>query len=157
MGDIQPPAPDSEKGPVEAPPIEDLATVVLGMNRFLSRFSTLQAFKDAQLSVADWTVMMILFERKEGRAPLLAIVSGIADQRIARIVETLIAAGLVVTVESDDPARPAPVLKLTEAGHARLAALNDALQGFFLTVTSGNKNFYLGVKGIIGRLLTVVK
>ena len=52
MGDIQPPAPDSEKGPVEAPPIEDLATVVLGMNRFLSRFSTLQAFKDAQLRIS---------------------------------------------------------------------------------------------------------
>ncbi len=88
---------------------------------------------------------------------MLAIVSGIADQRIARIVETLIAAGLVVSVESDDPARPAPVLKLTETGHARLATLNEALQGLFLTVTSGNKNFYLGVKGIIGRLLTVVK
>jgi DNA-binding MarR family transcriptional regulator len=134
-------SPPNEATPPGPGPVEELANVVLGMNRFLSLFAGLQFFKDAQFSVADWTVMMILLEKNEARIPLLALVSGIAEPRIVRIVETLTGAGLVTSAASPDPARPNPVMLLTDAGRERLTALNEMLLPFLSGVGSGKDCF----------------
>jgi len=156
MGEPQPGAGDS---PPTAPPNplspEELANVVSGMNRFLARFAGMKAFKDAQLGVADWTLLMILQDKKETTSPMLAWLSGIVVQRVIRILDPLIAAGLVSSVPSTDPEKPNPVLSLTEAGKARLAAFNDVLQPLLVKAMANNERGLLAIKNNLLFLMRV--
>jgi DNA-binding MarR family transcriptional regulator len=144
-----PPPPD----PISA---DELAKVISTMNRFLSKFVALEAFAQAKLTVADWTVLMNLLELKEARYPYLASLTGIADQRTHRLVEALVGTGWIASTPSTDPARPNPVLSLTDSGKARLTALNEALKPLLLKAYESTPNYLVSLKHGLLPLMRII-
>ena len=135
---------------------DELAKVISAMNRFLSKFAALKAFADARLTVADWTLLMHLSEVKETRYGILAMFTGISAQRVLRMAEALVGAGLIASTPSTDSARPYPVLSLTDAGKARLNALNDALKPLLLKAFESTPKYLPNLKGGLQPLMRIV-
>jgi DNA-binding MarR family transcriptional regulator len=130
--------------------------VISTMNRFLSKFASMKAFTDARLTVADWTLLMHLSEAKETRHGALSLSTGISGQRVIRMVETLVEAGLIASTPSTDPERPSPRLSLTDAGKSRLSALNDALKPLLLKAFESNPKYLHNIRGSLMALMRIV-
>ncbi|HEY5237908.1 MAG TPA: MarR family winged helix-turn-helix transcriptional regulator [Rhizomicrobium sp.] len=135
---------------------EELVKVVSAMNRFLSKFAAMKAFTDARLTVADWTRLMHLSEAKETTYGALAMFTGISGQRVVRMVETLVTAGLITSTPSTDPAVPNPLLSLSDAGKSRLSALNDALKPLLLKAFESTPKYLPNIKGGLLPLMRII-
>jgi DNA-binding MarR family transcriptional regulator len=135
---------------------EELVKVISTMNRFLSKFASMKAFTDARLTVADWTLLMHLSEAKETRYGGLATLTGISGQRVVRMVESLVAAGLIASTPSADPAVPNPLLSLTDAGKSRLSTLNDALKPLLLKAFGSTPKYLHNIRGSLTALMRIV-
>jgi DNA-binding MarR family transcriptional regulator len=144
--------------PSDPTSVEELAKAISTMNRFLSKFAAMTVFTEAKISVADWTVLMHLLETAEPRYPFIATFTGIADQRLYKLVQSLVEAGLISSTPSTDPARPNPVLSVTEAGRARLGAINNRLQPLLSQALKGSRNVLMAIQNrVIPSLMQMVE
>ncbi len=107
------------KAPVTA---AAFAEVTSGMSRFLSKLSDFGPFREANIGIAEWSVMNALVSG-DGSNKQLSRDLGITKQRVNQICETLKKSGYVsVAADADDSRKHA--IKLTPTGTSQLSTLN---------------------------------
>jgi DNA-binding MarR family transcriptional regulator len=106
--------------------VEAFANVVALMSRFLTRLANLEAFKQADVGLAEWLALMAIRTAEGTNNKQLANALGISGQRAAQIGEALKSAGLITAVQSLKDSRK-NVMATTELGRASLEKLNEAL------------------------------
>src|SRR6187399_1214722 len=111
-----------------APPIkvEDLATLVAGLSRFMTRLSNIPPFKQAGLGLAEWSALSIVAARDGINSRQLANLLGVSAQRVNQLADALKGQELVTQTTSAEDARR-KILSITPEGSRRLAELNQQL------------------------------
>jgi len=107
--------------------VQDLATLVAGLNRFLMRLSNMPAFQEAGLGLAEWSALSLIAGKGDINNRQLANALGVSPQRINQITDTLRGSGLVSASASADDARK-KIINITQLGSARLTELDAKLQ-----------------------------
>lgn len=106
--------------------VEDLATLVAGISRFLTRLAKLPAFQDAGLGLAEWSALSIIAQHNGINSRQLANALGVSAQRINQIAESLKASGFITLTPDLEDARKKNI-EITESGSTRLRELNTKL------------------------------
>lgn len=91
--------------------------------------------REAGQSQARWQVLYSLVDG-ELTVPVLARRLGFTRQSVQRVVDLLVAEGLLVAT-SNPAHRRSPLFGLTAVGHRRLGRINDAAQGWHAEVRAG--------------------
>ncbi len=114
--------------------VDDFARLVLGMSRLLTEFNQLKPFREAELGLGDWAVLTMLAQKDGmGQKPMSRIL-GLPMQRVAEITAALRQDELVSLVPSVQAGKTRRVIKITEAGRARLEAVNAELAAMLATL-----------------------
>jgi DNA-binding MarR family transcriptional regulator len=107
--------------------IEDLATLVAGMSRLLSRLASMPAFQEAGLGLAEWSALSIIAGKSGINNGQLAHALGVSAQRVNQITDSLRGAeNISISASADDGRKKA--ISITAAGTQRLTELNSKLQ-----------------------------
>src|SRR5690242_3548431 len=114
-----------DTSPVEID-IEQFTALVGSMSRFLTRLTSLDAFRTAKLGVAEWSALGVIAKSDGTYNKQLAKVLGITGQRANQLTDALKKSGMVTVTPAPDDGRKA-IIKVSDVGMKRLAALNDAL------------------------------
>ena len=111
-----------------APPIkvEDLAALVAGLSRFMTRLSNIPPFKQAGLGLAEWSALSLVAARDGINSRQLANLLGVSAQRVNQLADSLKGQELVTQTTSAEDARR-KILLITPEGSRRLAELNQQL------------------------------
>lgn len=118
---------DTDFSPALDIKVQDLATLVAALNRFLMRLSTMSAFQEAGLGLAEWSALSVIAEWPGINNRQLANILGVSPQRINQVTDSLRASALVSINSSPTDARK-KVISITPAGTRRLHDLNAKLQ-----------------------------
>ncbi len=117
----------SEQNPDPHPiKVEDLATLVTGLSRFMTRLSNIPPFKEAGLGLAEWSALSVIAARDGINSRQLAHLLGVSAQRVNQLADSLKGSDLVTQTTSPDDARQ-KMLSITPGGSHRLSELNDRL------------------------------
>ena len=122
--------------------VEDLATLVAGISRFLTRLAKLPAFADAGLGLAEWSALSIIAGNNGINSRQLANLLGVSAQRINQIAESLTSSGLITLTPDAEDARKKNI-QITQSGSDRLQELNSRLLPI-LTKALGKRQKMLG-------------
>ena len=134
----------------------DLAIIVAGMSRFLTRLTNMPSFQEAGLGLAEWSALSIVTEKHGLNSRQLANILGITAQRINQIMESLRVRGLISLNSSPDDARK-KIISVTPAGAAKLQALNAKLQPIIAAALSDRPQLLSRANRVInGALMRIV-
>lgn len=108
--------------------VQDLASLVAGLSRFLTRLSNMPAFQETGgLGLAEWSALSLIAEKSGIGTGQLANLIGVSAPRVHQITESLKAASLISISPDAGDARK-KVLTITPAGTKRLNDSNAKLQ-----------------------------
>jgi DNA-binding MarR family transcriptional regulator len=147
---------DTDAGKKEASAdisIESFAELVAMMSRFLTGFSNVQPFKEADIGLAEWIGLNVVKGKSGVSAKELAKRLGITSQRTAQIADSLRRAGLVSVGSSGDNAKN---LTVTKAGEARLSELNGKLLPLIATRMAGKERTVARAGKTVRGLMNIV-
>ena len=102
--------------------VEDLAALVAGLSRFMTRLSNIPPFKQAGLGLAEWSALSIIAARDGINSRQLANELGVSAQRDNQLADSLKRQELVTQTTSAEDARR-KMLSITPEGLRRLAEL----------------------------------
>jgi DNA-binding MarR family transcriptional regulator len=131
--------------------VEDIASVIAVMNRFLSNFSQNPALKNGKLALADWLVLTMLSEKTAENSRTLAKVLGLNSQRLKQILDSLKVSGLVNITGHG----PKDAIELTEPGKATLQAIKSVIQPQISEAFKGRERSLVAVERGLKFLLRV--
>ena len=123
MTDVAPVKPP--KPPAEIK-VEDLATLVAAISRFLTRLAKLPAFEDSGLGLAEWSALSIIAQNDGMNSRQLANALGVSAQRINQIADSLKASAFITLSPDSEDARKKNI-GITAAGSSSLKELNAKL------------------------------
>ncbi len=115
--------------------VQEMAKLVTGMSRFLTRFSKMTPFQEAGMGLAEWSALSIIAERNGVNNRQLAVVLGVSAQRVNQISDSLKNASHIAVNPSADDARK-KIMSVTPSGTARLKELNAKLHPIISTALS---------------------
>ena len=107
---------------------EDFSRVIVGMSRLLVGFGELKPLQDAGLGLGEWVVLGLVARHEGVNNKLMSRSLGIPMQRITQISASLAQNGLVAPRQTVEGGKPGKAIKVTEAGKAKLAAVNAELK-----------------------------
>lgn len=107
--------------------LNDLAAIVTGMTRFITRLSKMAPFEEAGLGLAEWSALSVIANRHGANNRQLAALLGVTAQRVNQITDSLSAAKYITRVQAADDARK-KIIAITQLGSDQLDALNRKLQ-----------------------------
>lgn len=106
--------------------IQDLATLVAGMSRLLTRLANTPAFQEAGMGLAEWSALSFISGRNGINYKQLANALGVSAQRVNQIADLLRDGGNIAVNTSADDARK-KIIMITPSGSQRLSELNAKL------------------------------
>jgi DNA-binding MarR family transcriptional regulator len=107
--------------------MQDLAALVAGMSRFLTRFANISPFQDTGLGLAEWSALSIIAEHTGINSRQLANILGVSPQRINQVTDSLSTVGCISLKAIVEDARQ-KIITITPQGRTRLNELNAKLQ-----------------------------
>ncbi len=122
--------------------VEDIASVIAVMNRFLSNFSQNPALKNGKVTLADWLVLTMISQKSAGNSKALSKATGVNQQRLKQVLDGLKTAGLVMFGDSG----PKETIEVTNQGRARLDEIGEALQPGFADAFKGRERSVTAVE-----------
>jgi DNA-binding MarR family transcriptional regulator len=132
--------------------VEDLATLVAGFSRFLTRLSKLEPFQDAGLGLAEWSALSIIADKSGINSRQLANFLGVSAQRINQLAESLKGSGFITLSPAPDDARK-KIIDITPSGAARLKELNDRLLPILSAALGKREKTLVRANRLINRVL----
>lgn len=118
--------------------VQDMATLVAGMSRFLTGLSNLPPFQEAGMGLSEWSALSIIAGKTGLNNRQLANALGVSAQRVNQITEALQNAGhVLLNTPADDKRKK--TITITASGKARLDALNAKLQPLISAAVSRSK------------------
>jgi DNA-binding MarR family transcriptional regulator len=142
-------APTTERTAIK---VEDLATLVAGISRFLTRLAKLPAFQDAGLGLAEWSALSIIAQNNGINSRQLANSLGVSAQRINQIAESLKVAGFITLTPDADDARKKNI-EITGSGSERLQDLNAKLLPILTSALGKRERILRRTSHLINRTL----
>jgi DNA-binding MarR family transcriptional regulator len=121
--------------------VEDIASLVAGMNRFLSNFGQHPAFREAKISLAEWLVLSMLAQKSAENSKGLIRILGLSPQRLKQILDLLKNAGLVEIAGG----APRDAVALSEQGRVVVNTISAALQPQIVGAFKGKERVVPGV------------
>lgn len=115
--------------------VQDLAILVAGMSRFLTRFSALAPFQEAGIGLGEWSALSMIAGKDDITNKQLAHLLGVSTQRVNQITDTLKGADYISSNVAADDGRK-KVISITPSGAAQLSQLNAKLQPIVATAFS---------------------
>lgn len=106
--------------------IQDLATLVAGMSRLLTRLASMPAFQEAGMGLSEWSALSFISGRSGINYKQLANALGVSAQRVNQIADLLRDGGNIAVNTSADDARK-KIITITPSGSQRLFELNAKL------------------------------
>jgi DNA-binding MarR family transcriptional regulator len=106
--------------------IQDLATLVAGMSRLLTRLGGMPAFQEAGMGLAEWSALSFISGKSGINYKQLANALGVSAQRVNQIADLLRDGGNIAVNTSADDARK-KIIMITPSGSQRLSELNAKL------------------------------
>ena len=106
--------------------IQDLATLVAGMSRLLTRLAGMPAFQEAGMGLAEWSALSFISGKNGINYKQLANALGVSAQRVNQIADLLRDGGNIAVNTSADDARK-KIIMITPSGSQRLSELNGKL------------------------------
>jgi DNA-binding MarR family transcriptional regulator len=143
-------APETADAPKEIR-VEDIASVIAVMNRFLSNFAQNPALKSSKLALADWLVLTTLSAKTTENSRTLTKVLGLNPQRLKQILDSLKASGLVNIAGNG----PKDAIEVTEQGNATLETIRTAIQPQISDAFKGRERSVVAVERGLKLLLRV--
>lgn len=135
--------------------IEIFADIVTSMSRFLTRFTSIEPFKEAQLGLAEWLGLMVLTSRPGLSNKQFAKLLGTTVQRAAQISDALKRANLISVDQAENDARTYS-MKVTASGAQRLSELNGKLTPLITSGLGSRVTSLPATRRNLTRLLRVV-
>ena len=132
--------------------LNELSALVSNATRLLTALSSIGVFKEARLSLSEWVALMILRQSDEIGNNQLAKRLGVTRQRAHQIVASFESAGLIVMHTSPIDSRRNEI-SLTEAGDAKLEAINRKLISFYEATLEQDERSLLMARRNIGRIV----
>jgi DNA-binding MarR family transcriptional regulator len=134
------------------PSVPDLAALVAGLSRFLSRLASIPPFQEAGLGLAEWSALTIIAGKQGINNRHLAGALGVSAQRVNQITDSLKTMGLIVLNVVPEDARK-KVITVTPAGSARLTELNSKLQPTIAAALGKRQNSLARVNTMLQKTL----
>ena len=106
--------------------VSDFGLLAVTMSRLLTEFSQVKPLRDAGFGLADWAVLAVLAQG-DGMTKKLSRSLGIPVQRVTDIVASLEQEELVAVGPAVSGGKSKRLIKITEAGEAKLEAINSEL------------------------------
>lgn len=132
--------------------VEDLATLVAGISRFLTRLAKLQAFADAGLGLAEWSALSLIAANNGINSRQLANLLGVSAQRINQIAESLtLSEFITLTPDAEDARRKN--IEITPTGSERLRELNARLLPILVEALGKREKILTRTSHLINRTL----
>jgi MarR family transcriptional regulator for hemolysin len=137
--------------------VENFSSLVANMSRLLTGLARLKPFSDADMGVADWVGLTNLAREDGVSNKAFGRSLGVSGQRANQICTSLSSAGMITVTQSAVDNR-ANEIKITEAGRAKVTALNaqlklllaEALKGKERSVAGAHKHVKL-ISHVVGR------
>jgi len=136
--------------------VEDFSVLVGNLNRLLTGLSGLQPLKDNDLGLADWLVLTTLAKEDGINNKTLARNLGISGQRANQICMSLASDSLIGVDQSEEDKRSNKIT-ITEAGKAKVTALNAQLKLLLSSALEGKERSMKGAFKNIKNLMKVVR
>lgn len=120
-----------EEGIATVPPgeeisVSDFGLLAVTMSRLLTEFSEVKPLRDAGLGLGDWAVLAMLAQ-SDGMTKKLSRGLGIPLQRVTNIVALLEQDELVSVGPAVSGGKAKRLIKISEAGRAKLESVNAEL------------------------------
>lgn len=106
--------------------VDDFGLLAVTMSWLLTEFNEVKPLRDAGLGLGDWAVLAMLVH-SGGMTKKLSQNLGIPVTRVASIVDSLARDGLASVEPSPEGSKGKSVIKITDAGRAKLEAVNAEL------------------------------
>jgi len=108
---------------------EALEDVLLSAHRIAVSMGEINAFRDANVSIAEWAILRTIGNRKDVSLREIGVATGVSRQRIRKLLSDLQSKDLVTMGRSEGADKRARTISAT-AGAARvLAAVSQQMQG----------------------------
>lgn len=111
--------------------IDDLGRLVANMSRLLAGFGQLKPLREAGLGLGEWVALGMLARQEGMTNKLMSRNLGVPVQRVAQISYSLVQSGLLSVgqaAEGGKAGKAGKVLKITDAGRAKLEAVNSEMK-----------------------------
>ena len=136
--------------------VEDFSVLVGNLNRLLTGLSSLKPLKDNDLGLADWLVLTTLAQEDGINNKTLARNLGVSGQRANQICMSLASDSLIGVDQSEEDKRSNKIT-ITEAGKAKVTALNAQLKLLLSSALEGKERSMKGASKNIKNLMKVVR
>lgn len=136
--------------------IEDFSRLVGSLSRLLTGLSALQPLKDHGLGLADWLVLTALAQEDGINNKTLARNMGVTGQRANQICMSLASESLIVVTQAAEDRRSNNIM-ITEAGRAKLGALNTQLKQLLADALEGKELSVKRASRLVKNLMSVVR
>lgn len=132
--------------------VQDLATLVAALNRFLMRLSSMPAFQEAGIGLAEWSALSLIATRGDLNNRQLANALGVSPQRVNQITDSLRHSEMISIALSTEDARK-KIIAITPAGTARLNELDTKLRPRIAQILKNRPGTLSRVNAIVSKLL----
>ncbi|MDO8972363.1 MarR family winged helix-turn-helix transcriptional regulator [Reyranella sp.] len=118
--------------PAEEINVDDFGRLVASMSRLLVGFGQLKPLREAGLGLGEWVALGMLARQEGATIKLMSRNLGVPVQRVSQITGSLTQSGLIsvgqTTEAESQGAKAGKVIKVTDAGKAKLEAINGELK-----------------------------
>ena len=135
--------------------VEDFSVLVGSLSRLFTGLSALQPLKDNDLGLADWLVLTTLAQEDGINNKTLARNLGVSGQRANQICMSL--ASDLIGVDQSEEDKRSNKITITEAGKAKVTALNAQLKLLLSSALEGKERSMKGASKNIKNLMNVVR
>jgi DNA-binding MarR family transcriptional regulator len=132
--------------------MQELATLVAGMSRFLARFANITPFQETGLGLAEWSALSIIVDNAGINSRQLANILGVSPQRINQVTDSLNSEACISLKSSVEDARQ-KIINITPLGKARLHELNAKLQPLVTAAVIDRPQAITRTRAIVNKIL----
>jgi DNA-binding MarR family transcriptional regulator len=102
--------------------------VLLSAHRIAVSMGEMNAFRDANVSIAEWAVLRTIGNRQNVSLKEIGVASGVSRQRIRKVLSDLQSKGLIALGKSEGSDRRGRAVSATAATAGVLAAVSQQMQ-----------------------------
>jgi DNA-binding MarR family transcriptional regulator len=134
----------------------DVALIIAGMNRFLTTFAKMNAFRETKISIGQWLLLVMLSKPDSQDISQIADFLGIRQEGFTQIFESLVSVGIL---SADQPFedRDPRISSLTELGREKLNAISDVLRAKVLNSFQGKERVIPNLENSLNALIRATK